>query len=496
MIHSRFKSPLSRSVAIFGVALLLGVGFDQLFFKHAPGLSFPAYAAGLLAGLFGLAAYLGHKIRPGSWWLAVPFAGFAAMVALRASEPLTLLNLGACWLLLLLMAQTTFRRRLPAMHVVELVRIPLLPLQFFRPAWQTLGRLVATHRIIKTKPMTRQIVTGIALAVPMLIVFVALFASADLVVHKYVTDLISVHVRPEFIAQTVLTTLATFALVGGYAYIFEQAKPDDLTSLASRKPLIGKVESAILLGSVNVLFLAFIIIQLTYLFGGQANISGQDFTYAEYARKGFFELLAVAVVAFGLLWWSEKHISRTEQDHETSFKVLGTLLILQVLLIMGSAFKRLYLYEQAYGFTTLRLYSQAFTILLAVVFLILAYKILRSAAEQAMTLPILVAVIAFLCALNAIDPDAFIARQNLDRYRQTGKIDTAYLGRLSADATPTLLNNYPVLPAADATALAAELNRQRVQAILHDDHDWRSWNLAQTTASTALANKAEQLQEH
>src|SRR5207244_2088993 len=109
----------------------------------------------------------------------------------------------------------------------------------------------------------------------------------------------------------VLILLATWALTGGYSYIFEQTSPADSAPHTAPKPRIGNVESTIFLGSVNALFLAFIMVQLAYLFGGQANISAQGFTYAEYARKGFFELVAVAVAAFGLLWWSEKYISRS-----------------------------------------------------------------------------------------------------------------------------------------------------------------------------------------
>jgi hypothetical protein len=417
--------------------------------------------------------------------LALPLLGFAAMVAVRASGPLTLLNLGASLLLLLLIARVAFRRRLTDLRVRELISIPLLPLRFLEPARQTLAQIIATHKIIKTKPLTAQIIKGIALTVPVLAVFLLLFVSADLVVQKYVTQLINIHVNPELTVQAALIVFATLALVAGYSYLFSVTQPETAPPETPSKPFIGPVESTILLASVNVLFFAFILVQLAYLFGGQANISAQGFTYAQYARKGFFELLAVAVVAFGLLWSAEKYVKQTGPGHSTLFKALSTMLIAQVILIMGSAFKRLYLYEQAYGFTTLRLYSHAFTVLLAVIFVILAYKIIRSASDHTFAFPALLAVIAFLAALNALNPDAFIARQNLSRYQQTGKIDTAYLGRLSADAVPVLVAGYPSLQPADATALQAQLNRRRSSAGSTADHSWQSWNLSRATAEQA-----------
>ncbi|HUC20496.1 MAG TPA: DUF4173 domain-containing protein, partial [Candidatus Polarisedimenticolaceae bacterium] len=273
-------------------------------------------------------------------------------------------------------------------------------------------------------------------------------------------------------------------------------KAEEIPPEVPPKSLIGQVESTILLASVNTLFFTFILVQLAYLFGGQANISAQGFTYAEYARKGFFELLTVAVVAFGLLWSAERYVEKTERGHSALFKVLSSALVLQVILIMGSAFRRLYLYEQAYGFTMLRLYSHAFTVLLAVIFLILAYKIIRSASDQAFALPALVAIIVFLAGLNALNPDAFIARQNLDRHQDTGKIDTKYLSRLSDDAVPVLVGGYASLRPDDTKVLGGELNRRRLEAQSDGGRGWQSWNLSRATADKALAVEAPRLQAY
>jgi hypothetical protein len=481
------KSPLMQAAAIAGVSLVLGILFERFLVEHQPGLSFPLYVIGLVTGIFGLAYYLGHRPSKATWWLTLPFLGFAGMVAVRASEPLTLLNLMACLLLLLLIAKTAFRRRLTDMRVGDYVRIPFLPLQFLEPAGRTLGEIIATHKTVKTRPVTAQIIKGVALTLPVLVIFMALFASADLVIQKYITGLINIQVDDELVARLILILLATLGLIGGYSYMFGGAKPEEAPAAAPSKSFIGPVENGILFGSVNILFLAFILIQLTYLFGGQANISTLGFTYAEYARKGFFELLAVAMVAFGVLWTAEKYVEKTDRGHSVLFKVLSVGLVLQVILIMASAFRRLYLYEEAYGFTTLRLYSHAFTLLLAVLFVILAYKIIRSASEQAFMFPAFLAIVGFLVALNALNPDAFIARQNLDRYRNTGKIDVEYLRELSADAVPVLVNGRSLLEPDDAAALERELNRRRLKS--ESDPHWQSWNLSRATADRQLVNE-------
>jgi len=227
-----------------------------------------------------------------------------------------------------------------------------------------------------------------------------------------------------------------------------------------------------------VLFFLFILVQLAYLFGGTSNISAQGFTYAEYARKGFFELIAVAVIAFAMLWTADRTVTKTSHDHARSFQLLSAALIAQVLLIMVSAFKRLYLYEQAYGFTALRLYSHIFVVFLAVIFVLLLIKILRNWAEHTFVFPAFIAAVLFLAGLNLFNPDAFIARQNLDRFHQTGKLDGAYLGSLSPDA------RFEINEALGATTgqTHADIEAALQASALPIEHskNWQSWNYSRT----------------
>jgi hypothetical protein len=203
-------------------------------------------------------------------------------------------------------------------------------------------------------------------------------------------------------------------------------------------------------------------------------------------------LLLVGLLAFALLWAADKYLARPGRHHDRSFKALSLALVAQVIIVMASAFDRLYIYEQAYGFTTLRLYSHAFTVLLAAVFLLLAYKIARSSTDQAFALASFIAVCAFLAALDVLNPDAFIARQNIQRLQSTGKVDGAYLGSLSADAVPALLAEYRSFPGDERTAAGAGLYRLSQDA----DHDWRSWNWSRQHAADMLASQRAELQQY
>ncbi|HVQ44071.1 MAG TPA: DUF4173 domain-containing protein [Candidatus Saccharimonadia bacterium] len=479
-------SPTAQTTALAGVSLALGLLFDWLFYGKIPGISVVIYVVAIMGGLFALAAYLGRRLPAPALWLLLPLGFFAAMVAVRASHLLALLNILASLALLLLVARLTFRDDLRRFNLADYAKIPFLPLKFLRPLTRTVAEFFALRSAVKNHPLAVQITRGVLLAIPVLIVFVTLFASADLVFQKYAIDAFNLKLNSTAVAQTLLVTFVTLAFTGAYSYIFRQPEDESPDAApATARLRLGKIEIAILLGAVNVLFFLFILVQLAYLFGGLSNISGQGFTYAEYARKGFFELLAVAMVAFGMLWAADKTVAKTTAGHSLAFRLLSSALITQVILIMVSAFKRLYLYEQAYGFTTLRLYSHGFVIFLAVIFVLLLVKILRNQAENHFAFPAFITAIVFLAALNVLNPDAFIARQNLDRFHQTGKLDGVYFGGLSEDALPE------VKTAIDVTT--GDTKQQLIDSLAtrSEPSDWQSWNLARSRAGSIIDNYPE-----
>jgi len=130
---------------------------------------------------------------------------------------------------------------------------------------------------------------------------------------------------------------------------------------------------------------------------------------------------------------------KKETNHSLLFKIFSTVLIVQVIVIIASASTRLSLYEEAYGFTTLRLYSHAFIIVLAVIFCLLLYKIHINSRENVFISGIFISTVLFLVVKNFLNPDAFIARRNIERFTASGKLDIDYLSNLSDDAAPEMI---------------------------------------------------------
>lgn len=427
-------------IIIAGMSLVLSVFFEYFVFGHELGIGFPLFTLLFLAGGFLLLRK--RRYDPEILWALVPFLFFSWMVFVRASVLLSILNILATFLLTLLLADLVTGKKLRTYVLGQYADIIVLPLRFFGPLAATLSDIASLKGVHRHSAVVSQVVKGIVMAIPVLIVFAFLFYSADLLFAKYVSSILTLDLSEETIFLIVRFVIVTCALIGGFSWILHGAVRK--ASVASGKPpfTIGVIEVSIFLGAINVLFLAFILIQLVYLFGGNENITSQGFTYAEYARKGFFELIIVAIFSFLILWKTEQTIMKKESVwHSSAFKALSGILVVQVIVIMISAFTRLSLYEEAYGFTTLRLYSHAFIVLLCVVFLILLYKIFVDMRENAFAHRLFLATTAFLVVMNLLNPDAFIARQNIRHFADNpAKLDIYYLSMLSEDALPVTID--------------------------------------------------------
>ncbi|HEY5138639.1 MAG TPA: DUF4173 domain-containing protein, partial [Methylococcales bacterium] len=410
---------------------------------------------------------------------------FSAMVFIRASGVLTCLNfLMVLYLLVLLTQMIGWPERKQKSYTAIQLAERLITL----PVWVMQKLTVFGKGLIKDSPkryLVAPVVRGVAIVVPILIVFLILFSSADLVFKHYVSSVHGFHISPSQMAQLLLVLVVTAMLVGTYALVFLESKPVDKQVPKFGKKLLGPVESSIILGFVDMLFLLFVIIQVKYLFGGTSNITQGGFTYSEYARKGFFELIMVGVISLLLLLTLHLVVARNNRRQVVQFMVLSGVLIAEIMLIMLSAFKRLAMYEQAYGFTQLRLYSHLFIGWLALVFVLLLVYIVRQQKDKQFWFGIFMSAVALLAIVNVINPDALITNRNINRYNSSGKIDVIYLGTLSVDATPaisSLLNSKnPTLRSEVASSLYA-----RKQAVDTKSVGWQSFNLSRQSSNKIL----------
>jgi hypothetical protein len=459
------------------LALLAAISFDLMFWKKPGGINFFIFTTVAVLGIL-IPLWLEKVQIPWTSTLIPVPAGFFSLMTFIRAEPLTNLINGLIVAGTLIVFTVTLRNGTwPELNLQDYIAQFL---KFFlnsiiggvlyfiqakkdktagSPAGQTTdaGPPASTEtgkRKIKVSPFVR----GILLALPILFILTLLLASADPVFANRITglfDWLSFDNLAEFLFRLTYVVIIAYVLLSAYYYgsTLSAKWEKGHHTKPVLQPFLGTIESSVVLGAVCLLFLAFVIIQFTYLFGGQENISVEGFTYAEYARRGFFELLAVALISLVLFYGLSLWTKRETKSQRVTFSGLGLLLMALVCVILLSAFTRLSLYEAAYGFTRLRTLTHIFTVWTGLVLVVtVVLEVSRKLDKLAFFLILLIC--CFGLTVNFFNIDQFIVQQNITRALEIEDtsahetLDAGYLTTLSNDAIPQLAAyfNDPVIP--------------------------------------------------
>jgi len=465
------------------VALALGWSVDLFFYGKALGISVPLFVLLLIIALFGLSWLEGVRPAWRNLWLLVPLIFFVTMVFMRANPFVTLLNVGVSLVLLGLIAHFYAAGQVERLGLVGYPIVLLLTMANALTQPPPLMSASVTLKAAREQGSRNllPVMRGCLLALPVLAIFTCFLASADLIFADYLQDILHLEFLSdllELLWRGVIILGAAWVLAGGLAYALsrgrmsanENALEKAFGSLAQAISL-GFIEVTTVLISVNLLFLVFVWIQFTYLFGGQANVTVEGYTYAEYARRGFFELLAVSVLTLGLILGLHRLLHCETGWQRRIFSGLSNLMVGLVLVILASAFQRLLLYEAAYGYTQLRLYSHVFMVWLAVTFV--WFLVALWLRPDRFAIGAFLAILGFVLTLNAINPDALIAERNLARYQTTGKLDAYYLTTLSEDVVPALVLAMDQVTGDEREVLSSHL-RSRLER-MEENTRWQNW---------------------
>ncbi|MBP2324756.1 pimeloyl-ACP methyl ester carboxylesterase [Kibdelosporangium banguiense] len=323
---------------------------------------------------------------------------------------------------------------------------------------------------------TRQsmrVVQSVLVSVILLLVFVPLLASADAAFAAILDDF-----WPTVDADAVARWFLLFGLVafGAAGASLAISAPPHFAESDRDRSRLSRVEWALPVGILVALFTGFAVIQFAVLFGGADYVQRTSgTTFAEYARSGFWQLLAVTLLTLGVVGAAARYAPReTARDRAWLRGLLGALCVL-MLVVVASALSRMWTYQQAYGFTVQRLLVEAIELWLGVVYLLVIAAGVRLEAKW---LPRAMAGAALggLLLFAWLNPERLIAQHNVARYQETGKIDTMYLTTLSADAAPELIKLPPDLRECAMLDLGDRLG----------DKSWQSWNLSRANAKSLV----------
>lgn len=417
-------------------ALILAVLYDVFFWKEELGIGFFLFVLVYVVGFVLLLTYFRQIRQKWAFLLLVPIFVQAFDVALfnnkfisSAVPSITLVFLFLFSLLLPLHNPSKFR--------FSFMRIPL----FERASifFTKLGILCSDlfqSRSEKNKEITKKVLIALAISFPLLIIFGSLLSGADAIFSKWLQDVFDIDVEWNWIWRALRTFLLTL-LFGGIFYVVT-GQEHVLGFKDKHIKMFDTLIVSIILGLINLLFLAFVFIQIKYLFGSAHYVFDSGFTFAEYARAGFFQL--VWVIALSALMMAIVYRSYSHSKAPGIITALQILLMVQVGIIAVSALKRMNLYQDAFGFTVLRLYVEWFIYFVLAVLVFAAVSIVSRLPFWKFFYGSIVAGVLALTIVASLNVDKLIAEENVRRFQQEGKsIDIPYLSKLSVDAAPTTL---------------------------------------------------------
>jgi hypothetical protein len=473
------------AVGLVVAAVMLGIVGDVLFQGRPLGVNAFLLASAFVAALAVLLRVGRVPLHQGRRVMAAPLLLFTALLAWHDSPLLVAVDLFAIAGAVTLGALRRSDRQVAQAGVADYMigaasagasalGGPMQLMQSDLP-WEEIGARIRGRR-------AAAIGRGLAIGLPLLAIFGALFVAADAVFKNLLTTAIP-DVRHLWLRLGVVLVIGW--LSSGLLRDLLATRENErllapaIASLGRPRPRLGATEAAIALGLLNLLFLSFVLVQFRYLFGGRELVQTRlHLTYAEYARHGFFELVTVAILVLPLLLAVDALVRRARP-----VRLLSGVLIALVFVVMASALQRMRLYQQEYGLTELRIYATGVILWLGCVFVWFAVTVLRG-RTRAFAVGAVVAGFVATLALNASNPDALIVRTNLARPH----VDAAYLGRLSDDAVPTLLRRLPSLGPNLRRPIASELLRRS-----ENTDGLLGWNASRSRARSLLASHHAEL---
>jgi hypothetical protein len=331
----------------------------------------------------------------------------------------------------------------------------------------------------------KKIFIGLIISGPILFIVLILLSSADVefrrIVFNIPGDMFQIEFGEKFI-RFVAVIFFTFAFFSLMQVLFHKHVRFEQNIGAQRSFSWDPIIIWTLLISLNAVYLLFTVVQFRYLFTDRL-VNG--FTYAEYARRGFFELLMVTILNLSILvivlaYMKHHHIWKKQMT-----RVLLTFLVTFTGVMLVSSFLRLMMYEGAYGFTFSRVLAHSFMLYLMIV---LFYTFLKIWIDRlSLAHFFLLSGLIYYTALNVININQLVVTENLERYNKTGKVDIHYLDSMSYTGWLGLIELYEANP--DIPELEKLLKERKLEATIDGIHDvtpWWDWNWSREKAYAKL----------
>jgi hypothetical protein len=495
------RDPRTFARLLLAIAIAIGVLGDIALDGAALGINILVVTIAVLAAGW-LVRRPDRAPDPLDAWLPATALVLAGAVAVRADPFVALLDL---------LAIASFTGASVAAFSGLAVTRRSLSTVMVMGAWVIESTLAGTARlVIAARPSRREaprgwpawlgpLVRGLVLAIPLVLIFAVLFASADAIFRRGMEDLLGFRIDLGDLPGRVILVATIAWLVGGLLIVAARGIPAvETASLGAAAPptsirlgrALGTTEALVVLVAVDAIVALFVGLQVAYLFGGLDTLAAAGMTYSAYARRGFFELVGAAALAGAIIVFLEYQVvARTR-----AYLVLALALVALTIVVLASAVLRLQLYQDAYGWTELRLYVAVSIGALAATLAVMAFLLATDRTRWLGHAMAVIGVVALL-TLNGLAPAAFVAERNLQRIIDPSlvppggmaSLDADYLAVLPDDAIPALVAALPRLPPPDARRVERLLRARKAELATESAYASPfAWNLGRERARVAL----------
>lgn len=429
-----------QKFGVFGtVSLVFGGFLALLFYKTWIGLNVFLYTVVMIALISIIMKHLSRRIKTGTKFYFTGAFLLSVSSCLTSSAELLFFNILGILLLLLVTLLHQFHedsrwdfpeyfRRMLGTVFYSVASIPL-------PFSDSINFL--KHIKMFKNDKSRNVLIGFLAAIPVLLIITGLLSSADLLFRKMTNNIFSNIITADIFAFTIIIIIGFLVC---YCILCGSAMQAGKERSVSAK----KADASIAITFMSLLCLVYAIfcaIQILYLFSNGFLMLPQEFTFSEYARRGFFELLAVTIINIILMLLCNAFFKESRL-----LRILLTFMTICTYIMIASSAYRMFLYISVYHLTFLRL----LVLLMLLIDAFILAGVIISQYNRKFPLfyyGIAVVTVSYL-VFSFAKPDYYIAAYLIDHKETLELEDMRFLTReLSLDAAPC------VLPAINNSAL-------------------------------------------
>lgn len=484
-----------KNIHLIICSLIVGILFNFLFVGNQLGISYPIFVIAFYGAWYLiLGKNFSFKLNFG-WLLSIPIFLLSFTYFMFSNNIFSVLNF--IGIPILIVIQTTILSKSSTKDWFNITFVNDIIFGFFGRPFLFIDRpfkiiLKIFERKTNSTKLTiiTKIFVGLIVAIPLILIIISLLSSADQIFNNLISKIPFLFKNVnfnEFIFRSLLVIFITLSFFS-YTWSLIHNKLSNINiiseKLATPKRILDSIITATILTSINIIYLAFTIIQFAYLFGMLSYGLPKELTYAEYARRGFFELVVITLINLFILIMNINFSKKEGKIMWLMQNILNTLLIAFTLIILISAHLRMSLYEEVYGYSYLRVLTHSFMVF---IFTLLIVTLIRVWYEKIALLKayIILALIAYTL-LNYLNIDWIIAKKNIELYYKTGNLDMYTLDSLSGSAVPEIIKL--INDKNHDTAVRAENCLYAKKEYLKENTQWQSFNLSKYFAYNILKN--------